>query len=68
MTHEPECPYDSNVQWSAPCICADLRAAYRRAREDAEEALLWYLMDVKAFNSAAIDEATAAARGDGEQA
>lgn len=44
------------------CACFAIRAAYQRGREDAAKAL----SDVPPF--AGLDEAIAAARGDGEQA
>lgn len=72
MTHEPECPefeYD-RPPLKANCVCANIRAAYQRGREDAATAvattpLFSYLADGPMLVH--YGEAIAAARGDGEQ-
>ena len=72
MNHEPEC--GACLHCGEPCMCAELRAAYRRGREDAAKAVLNKLLPEPTPNewdagfNVAIYEAIAAARGDGEQA
>ena len=56
MTHEPEC----TSIWD--CICYPLRAAYRRGRDDAAEAVAAYA-DAEGIGLKSWDVAVAAARG-----
>ncbi len=79
MTHEPECPignsddpltfYAARQSVAIVCVCANIRAAYQRGREDAAKGLTdWYLANGDEPLSEWESECVAAARGDGEQA
>lgn len=79
MTHEPECPignsddpltfYAARQNVAIVCVCANIRAAYRRGREDAANAVMTMKGAVKEPVQMAdiLAIAIAAARGDGEQ-
>ena len=66
MSHEREC--GACLHCGEPCICSELRAAYRRGREDAAKALETALGDYMYGEEYGLPEfrLIAAARG-GEQ-
>lgn len=79
MTHEPECPignsddpltfYAARQNVAIVCVCANIRAAYQRGREDAANAVENTMLSELDEPLTEYELAyVAAARGDGEQA
>ena len=65
MNHEPECHMDFEYEFG--CHCEEFRAAYKRGREDAAQAIMRLIVNnpkrTSTFLAASLSDTMAAARG-----